>query len=517
MSTGPTEPEVVDRRQEIQQTLHTLCGRWFSTDYGILWAWLALDGQTLWVSRETCDGRGFHIGKISVSKKWLPPQKVARIWRTQRIVMDIDVPGFGRQTSESFVMIQGSTPSGMVLWRAVRTTGSTSPVVGIDITGTTVSINTGPDTYMIWDFCTASAIMDTLKWWQTRAITMALDIEVRTLRMDLTQSFRSIALCTATKNRLWQLRHTLVPNLVAMWPHRGWVRYYIADFGSTDNTIDFILNTCQPFIRQGMLKVYMTPEHTLDECRSSRMDGHYWHASICKNAIHTQAVEDILVNFDGDNLMGYEFPLHVDDQFQQGAGVVHYSNRHQGTYGCIAYYRADFEYIRGYDEDAFPMGSQDADIIERLVKLGKVQKNVKDSELVKAIPNTIEDKTTNIVDSRVQSIPNIAPLYGSLKWERMNNLNWEIFTNRTKVGQLVRNLDKRTIGSPLALVHAVVDNQGYLPPSAPRGSQASSESSPIDADAWRLLAKRRWKFGGATVFNEEPGSEPVSIPHEGHD
>ena len=142
---------------------------------------------------------------------------------------------------------------------------------------------------------------------------------------------------------------------------------------------------------------------------------------------------------------------------------------------------------------------------------------MKDSELVKAIPNTIEDKTTNIVDSRVQSIPNIAPLYGSLKWERMNNLNWEIFTNRTKVGQLVRNLDKRTIGFPLALVHAVVDNQGYLPPSAPRGSQASSESSPIDADAWRLLAKRRWKFGGATVFNEEPGSEPVSIPHEGHD
>ena len=43
MSTGSTEPEVVDRAQEIEQTLHPLCGRWFSTDYGILWAWLALD------------------------------------------------------------------------------------------------------------------------------------------------------------------------------------------------------------------------------------------------------------------------------------------------------------------------------------------------------------------------------------------------------------------------------------------------------------------------------------------
>ena len=127
MSTGPTEPEVVDRGQEIRQTLHPLCGRWFSTDYGILWAWMARDGQALWVTRETCDGKGVHVGKISVSKKWLPPLRVARIWRTQRIVMDIDVPGFGRQTPESFVMIQGSTPSGMVLWRAVRKAGSTLP------------------------------------------------------------------------------------------------------------------------------------------------------------------------------------------------------------------------------------------------------------------------------------------------------------------------------------------------------------------------------------------------------
>ena len=506
MSTGSTEPEVVDRAQEIRQTLHPLCGRWFSTDYGILWAWLARDGQTLWVTRETCDGKGVHVGKISVSKKWLPPLRVARIWRTQRIVLDVDVPGFGRQMPESFVMIRGSTPSGRVLWRAVHKAGSTLPVVGLDVTSATMPINTSSDIYMIWDLYTASAIMDTIEWWQTRAISMALDIEVKTLRMDRTQGRRSIALCTATKNRLWQLRHTLVPNLIAMWPHRGWVRYYIADFGSTDNTIDFILNTCQPFIRQGMLKVYMTPEHTLNRYRSSKMYGHYWHASICKNAIHTQAVEDILVNFDGDNLMGYEFPLHVDEQFQQGAGVVHYNSRQQGTYGRIAYYRTDFEFIRGYDEDAFPMGSQDADIIERLVKLGKVRKKVRDPELVKAVPNTIADKTTNI-----------DPLYGGLKWEKMNNLNWEIFTNRTKEGQLVRNLDKSTIGFPLALVHAVVDNPGHLPPNVPRGSQASSESSPVDADAWRLMAKRRWEFGGATVFNEEPRSEPASIPHEGHD
>ena len=485
----------VDGGYETQRILTPLCGYWFSTDYGILWAWMPRDGQNLWVTRETCEGRGTHVGKISVSKALPPPLNVPEVWRVRRIVMDIDMPGLSRQMPSSFMMIKGSSPT-MVVWRAVRTAGS-----DVTVGSRTVPININPDIYMIWDYRAAEAIHETLDWWRKNTIDMALDIEMRTLRSERTTGRRTVALCTATKNRLWQLKHTLVTNLVAIWPHRGWVRYYIADFGSTDNTVDFIMNTCQPFIRQGLLKVFVATEHTMVKHMPRKSYGHYWHASICKNAIHVQAVEDILVNVDGDNLMGPDFPLHVDDQFQQGFGVIHYNTKGPGTYGRIAYYRADFEYLRGYDEDAFPMGSQDADIIDRLVRLGRLRKNVSDRKMVKAIPNTLEEK-----------ISNVDPLYGGLNWNKMNIFNWEIFTRRSKDKQLIRNLHTRRIGLPLALMHAVAECEDK-PRKALRvygGPAQTQRSIPIEAEAWRHLcdqsAPSASSVGGAATLAEVSGA-----------
>ena len=470
MSEGQAVPIEGDTTPETQRILYPLCGRWFSTDYGILWAWMPRDGQNLWVTRETCDGRGVHVGKISVSTVLPPPLDVSEVWRVKRIVIDMDAPGLNREMPGTFMVIKGSSPT-MVVWRAVRTAGS-----AMAAGNKAVPINIDPDIYMIWDYRTAESIQKTLDWWRANAISMALDIEMQTLRLERTMGRRTIALCTATKNRLWQLKHTLVPNLVAIWPHRRWVRYYIADFGSTDNTVDFILNTCQPFIRQGLLKVFVAIEPTRTRHQASY--GHYWHASICKNAIHAQATEDILVNVDGDNLMGPEFPLNVDDQFQQGFGVIHYNvdSIRPGTYGRIAYHRTDFEYLRGYDEDAFPMGSQDWDLIDRLVRLGRLRKNVRDPELVKAIPNTLEEK-----------IRNVDPIYGGLNWNKMNIFNWEVFTRRSKDKQLIRNLHTRRIGVPLALMHAVVEFEGYRPPKVLRtygGPTQTQRSLPLDAETW---------------------------------
>ena len=258
MAAEHTNHVLDEKETEAQQTLSPLCGRWFSTDHGLLRVEMAGNGQTSWVSRETCDGKGIQIGKIVVSGQYGPAVvHIPAIWRAKRIVLDMEKPGFGKQLPSTYVLLTGSTPYGMVIWRAIRTAGRFPPDGGM---GT--PINAIPDAYMAWDHCTAKALQDTLSWWRIKAIDMALDSEVKALQMERTTGNRTIALCTATKNRLWQLKHTLVTNLVAMWPHRGWVRYYIADISSTDNTMDFIMSTCQPFIRQGMLKVFMATELT---------------------------------------------------------------------------------------------------------------------------------------------------------------------------------------------------------------------------------------------------------------
>ena len=97
----------------------------------------------------------------------------------------------------------------------------------------------------------------------------------------------------------------------------------------------------------------------------------FWHASIGKNTAHNHATEDILVNLDGDNLVGPKFLPDIVRQFVQGYKVVQFhegGGLNAGTFGRVAYFRADFWAIGGYDEDAYPMGYQDADIINRLRK-----------------------------------------------------------------------------------------------------------------------------------------------------
>merc|ERR1712008_243838 len=51
-----------------------------------------------------------------------------------------------------------------------------------------------------------------------------------------TASSRTVGLCTATMNRLWQLRVALPLNLLQGWPHRGWAHFHVVNCSSDDGT-----------------------------------------------------------------------------------------------------------------------------------------------------------------------------------------------------------------------------------------------------------------------------------------
>eukprot|EP00931_Biecheleriopsis_adriatica_P047245 TRINITY_DN27210_c0_g1_i1.p1 TRINITY_DN27210_c0_g1~~TRINITY_DN27210_c0_g1_i1.p1 ORF type:complete len:502 (-),score=99.60 TRINITY_DN27210_c0_g1_i1:55-1560(-) len=249
---------------------------------------------------------------------------------------------------------------------------------------------------------------------------------------EASSSPRTVGLCTATMNRLWQLRVALPLTLLHCWKHRRWTRVHVVDFGSTDGTLDFLLNRCQAAIDCGLLRVY-------------RCDQQYWHASIAKNTAHMVAEEDILVNVDGDNIIGPGFIEDVLKQFQEGYTVVQYEYG-QGTCGRIAYSRQDFVKLNGYDEDAYPMGAQDTDIVLRLKALPHARvRKAKSSQFSQAIPNTNAEKVANCDHSAKK-----------LRWGQMDTMNQQAFQRRRNEGQLVRNLDRK-IGVPATAVSKPVN------------------------------------------------------------
>ena len=270
----------------------------------------------------------------------------------------------------------------------------------------------------------------------------ATSIESKDIPTYLAQAFRglrpsteismsqvSVALCMTTKNRLWQLRHSLPLNLMHAWPHRRWAKIHLVDFGSTDGTLEWIMMHCRSAIDADLLQVY-----SVDDMPD-------WHASVAKNTSHMVASEDILVNVDGDNLIGPGFPVDVVTRMTTGGlRVLQYFDA-DGTCGRIACWREDFHKLRGYDEDAYPMGAQDTDLVARLKEVnGNLFKRVTGTCHGHAIPNSIEAKVAECIAE--------VGCAKRLRWGQMDFFNQCIFRARRNAGHIVRNGGSAQIGLP---------------------------------------------------------------------
>ena len=237
---------------------------------------------------------------------------------------------------------------------------------------------------------------------------------------------KTVACCMATKNRLWQLQRALPLNLLHAWPHRNWTKVHLVVCDCNERSLEWVLRNCRPAIDAGLLIVYST-------------DGNmpHWHACVGKNTSHMVATQDILVNVDGDNLIGRDFPVHVARLFRDGYKVLQYEHG-DGTCGRIACLREDFLYIRGYDEDAYPMGGQDTDLVQRLKLLHSEQ------QIYKKVKNTLHSQA--IRNDMVAKVACCSPKYGSLSWGRMDTVNRALFQFRRDRGQVRRNTDQPQIG-----------------------------------------------------------------------
>jgi len=285
--------------------------------------------------------------------------------------------------------------------------------------------NIEADAVDIWDSSLLDSIRSAALWVLQNRIQPFLEAGYPGLNAEIeTTSDVTVALCVATMNRLWQLRRALPLNLLHCWPNRKWVKIHVVDFGSTDGTLEWLLRTCQAAIDCGLLVVYSSDQLP------------HWHASVGKNTAHMVAREDILVNLDSDNLVGPGFACDVVKQFQEdGCTCLQYEDG-EGTCGRIVCTRADFHKLRGYDEDCFPMGAQDVDLVLRLKALPSANfRKVRINTFSQAIQNSVELKVS-MCD----------PCYGKLRWGRMDALNRTIFKERRDAGFLVRNLHKPSIG-----------------------------------------------------------------------
>ena len=283
-----------------------------------------------------------------------------------------------------------------------------------------------------WDVYLLDAANEATAWLTARSLALCanqLNASVCQLGRETTTSELTVGLCMSTRDRLWQLQRALPFNILQTWPHRNWCHIYVVDCGGADGTLEWMKTNCRSAIDVGLLTIY----------QASHKDFPHWHASVGKNCAADVATEHILVNVDSDSIVGPDFVVDVVDRFSYGSTkgfnmVLHYEGV-DGTCGRIACTRKDFHKIRGYDEDAHPMGAHDIDLIYRIRALPEVwYERVGSLPFSQAIPNTLDEK--------VQACDQRNPL----NWDGMDARSSALFAGRRKRQPDVRNQHKETIG-----------------------------------------------------------------------
>jgi hypothetical protein len=99
-----------------------------------------------------------------------------------------------------------------------------------------------------------------------------------------------ISFCTTCKNRLWQLRHTMPPNIAAIEAD-GCSEMVLVNYNSEDG-LDEWIGQFRPAMDAGTLRYV-----------HERSDPHF-HGFKAKNLAHFAATGDFVVNLDADNFVG---------------------------------------------------------------------------------------------------------------------------------------------------------------------------------------------------------------------
>lgn len=162
-------------------------------------------------------------------------------------------------------------------------------------------------------------------------------------------------------NRINQISKTLLKNLESNKNPN--IEFILIDFGSSDGLQNFILNNKD-------FKKYLESKH-LKYFYIKELNN--WHASIAKNTAHMFSTGYYVVNLDCDNYIGENGGDFLLDIFKDKGKNTLVTQRDfmygSGCAGRIALSKENFLKLGGYNEQFYPMGYQDCDLIERAKKL----------------------------------------------------------------------------------------------------------------------------------------------------
>ncbi len=256
-------------------------------------------------------------------------------------------------------------------------------------------------------------------------------------------TFHKISLCITCMNRLYQLRETLQQNILDNIDYPN-IEICLVNYNSKDGLDAFIRENFSSYIEKGILRYVYTDEPET------------FHCSVAKNLSHYCASGDIVCNVDADNFTGKDFAFYLNYLFNKHKeeNIFHFKKHpFWGTAGRIALTKASFLDIGGYDEDFYPTGHQDFNLIERARKNGLKYHNIEIENFLKYISNSKHEKTVNVSSERDRK-----------PWEYYDEKNKRIAADKFNQGIYISNESiKKEIELQINFQNKIIQYQPYQP------------------------------------------------------
>ena len=192
----------------------------------------------------------------------------------------------------------------------------------------------------------------------------------------------NISFCTCCKGRLWQLKHTLPHNIKYITKD---MEIVILNYQSDDNLVAWLYANYKSYIDDGRIKLVSLYTDKIVYNYSS---------AFAKNVCHKQASGNILMNLDCDQFIDHNTIKDLLELPPNTLYIPQITNKSTGQFGRLAYSRALFYSLNGYDETLVGLKGDDTHL--RIKTRYKNIKHVVASSYYPCIENSYEEKYKNV-------------------------------------------------------------------------------------------------------------------------
>ena len=228
-----------------------------------------------------------------------------------------------------------------------------------------------------------------------------------------------ISVCSQIKNRLYQFSKTFLKNAETLEKYQD-VEWVIVDCGSTDGLSEYIWEYLEKY---NFIKYYQAIDFK-------------YSIPIAKNFSVRFSTGDYVFNLDCDNYLD-----NIIDEIKSTKQGIHCHEYLKGTHGRIGMSKEIFIKIGGYDENFYPAGVHDNDIMLRANYLDYKFKHI--PSITFPVPNTKKDTVKdfkNIDWTTMVKYNEIIMRYNEKK--KILNPNNNIFTSCSFIFNLKDTVEK---------------------------------------------------------------------------